>query len=332
MQRFSGVVVHGKGEGRRLGYPTANLEYDDPSPPVSGVWACVVVVQGERFLGVAVVGMWTLVEGRPSIEVHIPHQSFNLYDQRISLTLHEYLRPLQSFTSVEELKRQIEVDLERAEAWFVSYSDSSSSSPMFSGIVQGSYVVTDVTREGGLMRFSVDMTGIADRLAPGSSVSVSGVCLTVVENSVGRVVFEAIPETLERTTLCTLAQHDYVNIERSLRMGDEIGGHLVSGHVSGSTEIVRLEEHDGYVELVCRMRPEWVGEIFLKGFLAVDGCSLTVVDVNAETFMIHLIPETMRRTVFSKKRTGDRVNVEIDPMTRVIVQTTRDYLQHKTSL
>jgi riboflavin synthase len=136
-------------------------------------------------------------------------------------------------------------------------------------------------------------------------------------------------ETLRKTTIGTLKEDDNVNIERSARMGDEIGGHVMSGHVSTMAEIVHVEETENNKAITFKVDPEWMRFIFSKGFISLDGASLTVVDADKTngTFQVWFIPETLRLTRFGEKGIGDFVNVEIDPQTQVIVETVESILK-----
>jgi riboflavin synthase len=202
---------------------------------------------------------------------------------------------------------------------------------VFTGIVQAASPVNRVVDQPGLRSFTVALpTELRQGLSVGASVAVAGVCLTVtaVEPD-GGVVFDAIRETQERTTLGSLRQGDRVNVERSARAGDEIGGHEVSGHVDATAEIVSVERTPGNHVVTFRAPLELVRYIFPKGFVALDGCSLTVVAVDREagTFTVHLIPETLRVTTFGNKGAGDRVNLEIERRTQIIVETVRDVVR-----
>jgi riboflavin synthase len=159
-------------------------------------------------------------------------------------------------------------------------------------------------------------------LEPGASVSIDGVCLTAVSLRQHSVLFQAVEETLRLTTLGNLRAGSSVSVERSLRAGDEIGGHEIAGHVIGTGSIAEAIPKGGGLDLRVQVPAEWMKFIFAKGFIAVDGSSLTVGDTDAQgSFWLHLIPETLRLTNFAKKRVGDRVNIELDARTVAIVNT-----------
>lgn len=183
---------------------------------------------------------------------------------------------------------------------------------MFTGIVAGRGRVASIEGETiGVVLPSIDGLEI------GGSVAIDGVCLTAT--SVGQsVTFDVIEETRRRTTLAGLSVGDEVNVERALRIGDEIGGHLLSGHIMATARIESI--HDQNYTIRCP--PALAAYIHEKGFIAVDGISLTVGEVDGEGgFTVHIIPETLRLTTLGLKTNGDRVNIEIDAMTQAVVET-----------
>lgn len=195
---------------------------------------------------------------------------------------------------------------------------------MYSGITTGLYEVICLTKSIGLIDYTVRLSSeLCDNLHPGNSVSVDGVCQTVVNISGTDVSFQAMHETLEKTTLGGLYQGALVSIERSLRVGDEIGGHELSGHVSGTAVIYQKTFANNNLTLVIKCNVSWMKYILPKGFIAVDGSSLTVGQTNSlqGLFYLHLIPETLKLTNFSNKNIQDKVNIEFDYKTKTIVDT-----------
>lgn len=193
---------------------------------------------------------------------------------------------------------------------------------MFTGITRGTFPVVSVERAPDLLRFAVDLGSYADGLEIGASVSIDGVCQTVVALDGGRASFEAVRETLDKTTLGALEVGATVSVERSARVGDELGGHEVSGHVTGTGEILESAKRGHDVSLRLGVPAEWMKYIQHKGFVAIDGSSLTVGERSDEGwFRVHLIPETLRLTNLGRKPVGARVNVELDPKTVAIVDT-----------
>lgn len=201
---------------------------------------------------------------------------------------------------------------------------------MFTGIIKGKFPVVSITDREGLRTFDVALSPeLVEGLSVGASVAVDGVCLTVTSVDQTRVSFDVMEETLKKTTIGMLKEGDNVNIERSARMGDEIGGHVMSGHVSAIAEIVGVNESENNKAITFQVDPIWMRFIFSKGFISLDGASLTVVDADKQngTFQVWFIPETLRLTKFGEKNIGDLVNVEIDPQTQVIVETVETILK-----
>lgn len=194
---------------------------------------------------------------------------------------------------------------------------------MFTGIVQGMGRVVSVEQPAADFRtHTVELPeDMAGGLQTGASVAHNGCCLTVTETDSRTARFDLMAETLDKTNLGRLKAGDLVNLERAARFGDEIGGHLMSGHITATTEILRIErtEHNTtmHFALPAALKPY----ILPKGFVGLDGCSLTVGSVGEDSFCVHLIPETLRRTLFGTRQAGDTVNLEIDPQTQAVVDT-----------
>lgn len=201
---------------------------------------------------------------------------------------------------------------------------------MYTGIVQGSYEVAELHREPGLTRIALQLDPQrVDGLQVGASVGVDGVCLTVTAVEGERAHFDIMQQTLDHTTLGTLQLGSRVNVERSARYGDEIGGHGISGHIDTAVAIVAVTTPENNRELIFELPPALRPYVFTRGFIGLNGCSLTVAEVDgqAHTFKVCLIPETLRITTFGEKAVGDRVNLEIDRQTQAIVDTVRNYLR-----
>lgn len=191
---------------------------------------------------------------------------------------------------------------------------------MFTGIVQGCGTVAEVVEGNGITTLRIDLPD-TNGLVRGASVAINGTCLTATDMDGSRVSFDVIPETLERTTLGQLAPGSNVNVERSLKMGDELGGHLLSGHIMFTAEVVQFQHNgDG---ATCRLTvpDEFTKYVLEKGYIGVHGASLTVGAVEGGNFDLHLIPETLALTNLGELTEGDRVNIEIDTMTQTIVNT-----------
>lgn len=195
---------------------------------------------------------------------------------------------------------------------------------MFTGIVSTTAPIIKIVDRPGLrtltLRFPWKQRFWLKR---GASVSLDGVCMTVTRKSGRKVSFDAMEETLEKTTLGQVKEGDIVNIERSFKAGAEVGGHIISGHVTGRARIVHIARpQNNWIITFSIPRPH-MRYVFEKGFIALNGCSLTAVNVNQEdaTFAVCLIPETLDVTTFSDKRVGDEVNFEVDAKTQTLVDT-----------
>ncbi len=201
---------------------------------------------------------------------------------------------------------------------------------MFTGIIQGKGSILHIEPKETIHTLTIDLPN-TQGLNTGASVSVDGVCLTAVSIQGQKVCFDVIIETLTRTTLGQLAVGQQVNIERSLKFGDEIGGHLLSGHIM-TTGIVHSKTKRGegfdFTILIPADIRKYVME---KGYIAVDGISLTVGEVREGVFSLHIIPETLRLTTLLSKEVGDAVNLEIDSTTQTIVATVERVLEEKRS-
>lgn len=201
---------------------------------------------------------------------------------------------------------------------------------MYSGITRGLYPVVAVEPRSGVTRFTVELSDeLATDLRLGASISIDGVCLTVVAFSGRRVSFEAVAETLSRTTLAELSEGRRVSVERSCRVGDELGGHDVYGHVVGTGTVAARAFVGEQLDLAIAVPAAWMRYILPKGFIALDGSSLTVGDVRVGGFDVHLIPETLRVTNLGERQVGDRVNVELDARTVAIVDTVERVLRER---
>ena len=191
---------------------------------------------------------------------------------------------------------------------------------MFTGIVQGTGKVSSIQETDYITTLKIILPNV-ESLEIGASVSIDGVCLTATSIEQGSVSFDVIEETLSRTTLGELKVEDVVNVERSLKFGDEIGGHLLSGHIRATGLISVRSELRGGLDL-CIIAPLSIEKYLQeKGYIAVDGISLTVGDVVNSCFNLHLIPETIRQTTIGSKQIGDAVNLEIDSTTQTIIST-----------
>ena len=165
-------------------------------------------------------------------------------------------------------------------------------------------------REGNGIRLSLKPLTVFE-VQPGESVSVNGVCLTVVKCN-GDMSFDVSPETMRSTNLGDLKVNDSVNLERALRLSDRMGGHIVTGHVDGTGKVVNRRPAGEYTFYTFETSPEILKYIVKKGSVAVDGISLTVVDLDTGSFSVAIIPHTLTATTIGDRGTGDKVNLEVD--------------------
>ena len=191
---------------------------------------------------------------------------------------------------------------------------------MFTGIVSGVGEVLDLERLGERDRLAIGSAYDPASIAVGASVANAGVCLTVVavepRGQGSRLAFDVGAETLSVTTLGRWGKGTKVNLERSLRVGDELGGHMVSGHVDGLATIVSRRDFDGMAHFRFRAPSALAKFIAVKGSVALDGTSLTVNAVEGDEFEVLLIPHTLEVTTWGERKAGDQVNIEVDQMAR----------------
>ena len=204
----------------------------------------------------------------------------------------------------------------------------------FTRIGEGTATVTAIARKKGLYNLEIEVQDVfSSDLQIGASVCVDGVCLTVSSVNGNRLGFDVMMETLNITTLEMIKEEDRFNIERSMKFGDEIGGHLVSGHVSDVVTILQVDKPENNHVMTFQTTSEVMRYIFPKGYIALNGVSLTIgeVDRSRNEFSVYLIPETLRLTNLGQKQTGDPVNLEIETQTRNTVDTISGVAKETTS-
>lgn len=202
---------------------------------------------------------------------------------------------------------------------------------MFTGIVQGTAKVVSIDEKPNFRTHVVELPEhMLEGLETGASVAHNGCCLTVTEIDGPRVSFDLMKETLRITNLGAVKEGDNVNVERAARFSDEIGGHLMSGHIMTTADIVKILTSENNRQIWFKVQdPALMKYILYKGYVGVDGISLTVGEVTPTRFCVHLIPETLTRTTLGLKKLGDRVNIEIDPQTQAVVDTVERVLAAK---
>lgn len=205
---------------------------------------------------------------------------------------------------------------------------------MFTGIIRAVGKVSKIKTSKKMTQFTIFFENdFLSNVEIGASIAIDGVCLTVVHFTSNEVSFDAIEETLLRTNLSLLKEGEFVNAERAVRFGDEIGGHILSGHIYYTAEIQSIERKENHCAIFLKSPLYWMKYLFSKGYIALNGASLTLVDVDKLTgiFSVHLIPETLAKTTFGIKKINDVINVEIDTQTQAIVDTVEAMLGEKNS-
>ena len=202
---------------------------------------------------------------------------------------------------------------------------------MFTGIVQGQGVLLNLIEKPDFRTHVVAMpAALLPGLELGASVAHNGCCLTVTAMDGDRVSFDLMQETLRVTNLGQLKVGDKINLERAARFGDDIGGHAMSGHIMGMSELLERIETDTNTTLRFGV-PAGLGKyLFTKGYIGIDGISLTLGEVTAEHFAVHLIPESLARTNLGEVQPGYRANIEVDPQTQAIVDTVERVLASRS--
>lgn len=189
---------------------------------------------------------------------------------------------------------------------------------MFSGLVEAKNHVRQIVKEQAGIRLVLGRPALFDDLSVGDSVATQGCCLTIVKLDDSQMVFQAGEETLSKTTLGGLSAGDEVNCERSLALGDRLGGHLVTGHVDGIGKLRTRTDNSDWSDMVFETSDTLMRQMASKGSIAVDGVSLTLVDVTSTTFSVALIPHTLEQTTLGKLSEGDSVNLETDLLAKYV--------------
>ncbi|MDF2152169.1 riboflavin synthase subunit alpha [Vibrio sp. CAU 1672] len=193
---------------------------------------------------------------------------------------------------------------------------------MFTGIVQGTATVSQIDKKQDFQTHVILLPPeLSQGLEVGASVAHNGCCLTVTKIDGNHISFDLMQATLALTNLGQLGVGDEVNIERAAKFGDEIGGHSMSGHISLVAEIDEIIDTPNNRTIWFHLPKEKMKYVLEKGYIGIDGCSLTIGNVEAMRFSVHLIPETLQRTLFGKRKVGEWVNIEFDPQTQAIVDT-----------
>lgn len=203
---------------------------------------------------------------------------------------------------------------------------------MFTGIVQGLAHIQSITAGADLKTITLRFPDKSlENIKKGASIAINGTCLTVTDfnNKENTAQFDVIEETLTVTNLSKLEVGNNVNFERAAKIGDEIGGHLMSGHIHATVNVTRIIRTKDNCSIYFATPIKYKPYLLSKGFAGLNGCSLTLGDVNDEEFSVHLIPETLTVTTFGSISVNDQVNLEIDSQTQSIVDTVERILKNR---
>ncbi|MBL6702345.1 MAG: riboflavin synthase subunit alpha [SAR86 cluster bacterium] len=201
---------------------------------------------------------------------------------------------------------------------------------MFTGIVSGKGYVQKIIKSKDYISLIIKAPkGFSKNLIKGASVSVNGVCLTVKKGKTDILEFDVIEETLQKTNLKNLSKSSRVNLERSMTAKTEIGGHLVSGHIHGTGEVLKVINRQATKDLQIKIPTSLREYFFYKGYVALNGCSLTIGKVLKTSFYIHLIPETVSVTTFKDIKQGDLINIEVEQATINTVETVKRVMSER---
>ena len=201
---------------------------------------------------------------------------------------------------------------------------------MFSGIVQTVGKIESIKDKNHIKTIRIETHGdYLEDIAIGQSVSVDGVCLSLVKKNNEYCEFEAVEETINRTTLGSYMQGTKVNLEKSLKFGDTVGGHFVSGHIHTRGRIVEVELVGDSKNILVEIKEKWIKYLTEKGYISVNGASITIGKVSKNTFYVHLIPETLKTTNLDELIYDNYVNLEFDQATIAIVDTTERLINQK---
>ena len=183
---------------------------------------------------------------------------------------------------------------------------------MFTGLIEEIGTIEQLQKNRGTLRFTISAKEVVKDLAVDDSVSINGVCLTVIQFSKSNFQVEAVEETLSKTTLGSSKTGSQVNLERSLRFSDRMGGHFVQGHVDAVGEVVAVKRQEGGVLLSIKLPSHLLKYVISEGSVAIDGVSLTIARLKENKITISLIPHTLEKTILANLKAGDGVNIEVD--------------------
>ena len=203
---------------------------------------------------------------------------------------------------------------------------------MFTGLIKAICTVKSVYTTGGGMRLTVDLGKLAEESKIGDSIAINGVCLTIAQLRGSLADFEVSGETLTKSTLGKLKSSSPVNTELAMKATDRFGGHFVLGHVDGIATIKAIERQGQFADIKFAANPKLLAQMVVKGSVAVDGISLTIANMDENSFSVSIIPETLKKTTLGRAKIGDAVNIETDIIIKTIKKQLEKILPQKQSL
>ena len=207
---------------------------------------------------------------------------------------------------------------------------------MFTGLIEELGTIMSKTEDGRSSKLTIKASKVLEDVRIGDSISTNGVCLTVTHFTKDHFTVDVMPETMMRSNLKMAKSGTVVNLERALRVGDRLGGHMVSGHIDGQGIVIAITREDNAVWYQISAPPSILKYIIEKGSVALDGISLTVADVNFETFKVSIIPHTLKETTLEKRKVGDAINIECDAfgkyVERIAAFATEDHTKKRSKL
>ncbi len=203
---------------------------------------------------------------------------------------------------------------------------------MFTGLIEMLCIVKSVRNTAGAMQLTVDLGKLADETKVGDSIAINGVCLTVTQLTANVAVFDVSPETLTKSALGKLKAGSQVNVERAVKAGDRLGGHIVAGHTDGTATIAAVHKQDKVWNIKFSAPSELLDQMVVKGSVAVDGISLTIANVDKGSFGAAIIPETLKKTTLGKTKIGDSVNIETDIIAKTVKKRLENMLGQQQKL
>ena len=203
---------------------------------------------------------------------------------------------------------------------------------MFTGIIEKVCAVKDVRRNASSMEISIDLADLVEDVKIGDSVAINGTCLTAVKIQGNVVSFELSSETIAKSSLADIKPSRKVNAERAVKLSDRLGGHIVQGHIDGIATIKSISDKGNFKDITFSANKELLGQMVTKGSVAIDGVSLTIAEMDSTSFKVAVIPQTLRETILSSAKVGDKVNIETDIIGKMVKKHVENLMPSKNGV